>query len=114
MLGWRIKARDSEASGFRVGTLCQICLQVTPWDDIPYLEDNPGMGNKRGDPALRPAPRATGRWRGNHTGARKKAAPRGGVGASPVSFLDCNNGATERKIQKLAAFRKIGRGMGVQ
>ena len=75
VLGWRIKARDSEASGIRVGTLGQICLQVAPWDDVPYLEDNPGMRNEEGDPALRPAPRAAGRWRGNHTGARKKGRP---------------------------------------
>ena len=96
-----VKGRHRYASGVRAGALRQVGLQVAPRNNFAYLEDVPRVWDKKRDPALRPAPRAAGRWRGNHPGARKKTAPHGGVGVGPVRFLDGDDSACEEKLIEL-------------
>ena len=43
--GGGVKARDGETGSPRIGPLRQIGLQVTPRDDLSYLENHPRMGN---------------------------------------------------------------------
>ena len=56
-----IQRCDRKAERVRIGALRHVDLQVPPLNSFTYLEDNPRVGNKKGDSTLRSAPRTASR-----------------------------------------------------